>query len=1013
MSIVRLLVHQKRLILTTSILLALFGILSWMNMNRQEDPFFPYRHGFVLVQYPGADVHKIEQQVLKPLEEELAQIEELEEIRSTVRDGFAQVVVQMLEHIDDTDLVWDKVRRAVNRAERVFPEGVLDATVEDRLLDTALAVYAIAGNPDVMQLRQAAKDLKNRMFGLKGVGKVRLYGMPEEQVTVTLKESFVTSQIINHESVAEQINAKTKAQPIKPLHVGRQRVSLDAHTEFKSLAEIKAMPIELFNGEQLPLSSLADVRIEAETVAQSGFWHQGERAVALAVYVPNNRLNVVDFGAQLREYVADLSDEYSHITLKEVFFQPDRVTDRLRELGYSLLTGMAFVTIILALFLGLRPGLVVATIIPLVTFSALAIFNLGGGVLHQIAIAGMVIALGMLVDNAIVMVENIQYYIDQGRRGGEASVISVKQLAMSLGSATGTTIAAFMPMLLSQGNASDFTRAIPVMIILSISVSYVYAIMVTPAFSHLFLKANAQRQQSSLERLGKKLGAVAVSRGGYILLAAVLFIALSGFLFSYVQKDFFPDTDRNQLIIDIKYPENYHIRENTRISRDIAQQIADRNHVQKTVTFVGNSGPVFYYNLVEKPHSPHVARIVAILDDVDNSHELIQWIGTTINPQYPQAEVVAHRLGQGPPAEAPVELKVIAHDRLQLRDAVQTIQTQLQQTDGARMVRNTLGLGMAKLTLSPDDVLLNKNNISRQQLASGLALRTSGQVIGQYRGAQDPMNIIMQSAHHVNFPIEQLSDIAIYHGRNKLSLSTISEDRISYLPAAIHHLDLQRTASIYAETKEGYTYNDVLTQLLPRLAQMDFPRGVSYQIAGAAKESSEANKSLGNALPIGVILLLVFLLIEFNSFKKVLIILITVPLAFSGVPFGLLLTGTPFGFTATLGVLALVGIVVNNAIVLLDLIQRNQDQGMALAQAIEQAVARRTRPIILTTLTTIAGLLPLVMTKSTLWPPLAWSIISGLTVSTALSLLVIPAMYQLLIRDNTQLINHETHEPLR
>lgn len=1009
MSIVRLLVHQKRLILTTSILLALFGILSWTNMNRQEDPFFPYRHGFVLVQYPGADVHKIEQQVLKPLEEELAQIEELEEIRSTVRDGFAQVVVQMLEHIDDTDLVWDKVRRAVTRAERVFPEGVLEATVEDRLLDTALAVYAIAGNNDIMRLRRAAKDIKNRLFGLKGVGKVRLYGMPEEQVTITLKDAFVTSQAINHESIAEQISAKTKARPIKPLHVGHQRVSLDAHTEFKTLAEIKNTPIRLFSGEQLPLSSLADVRIESETVGQSGFWHRNERAVALAIYVPNNRLNVVEFGEQLRHYVAELAEEYPDITLKEVFFQPDRVTDRLRELGYSLLTGMAFVTIILALFLGLRPGLVVATIIPLVTFSALAIFNLGGGVLHQIAIAGMVIALGMLVDNAIVMVENIQYYIDQGRRGGEASVISVRQLAMSLGSATGTTIAAFMPMLLSQGNASDFTRAIPVMIILSISVSYVYAIMVTPAFSHLFLKPHKQHRTSILEKLGQKLGAVAVSQGTWIMLAALVFIALSGYLFTHVQKDFFPDTDRNQLIVDIKYPENYHIQENTRITLSIAEQIKQQAHVEKTVTFVGNSGPVFYYNLVEKPHSPHVARIVAILDDVDNSHALIQWIGTNINPRYPQAEVVAHRLGQGPPAEAPVELKVIAHDRLQLRDAVQTIQSELQNTRGARMVRNTLGLGMAKLTLTPDDVLLNLNNISRQQLASGLALRTSGQVIGQYRGDQDPMNIVMQSKSHVNFPIEHLPDMAIYHGTDKLSLGTLSEDRIDYLPAAIHHLDLQRTASIYAETRDGYTYNDVLSQLLPRLDAMDFPRGVAYQIAGAAKESSEANQSLGNALPIGVILLLVFLLIEFNSFRKVLIILITVPLAFSGVPFGLLLTATPFGFTATLGVLALVGIVVNNAIVLLDLIQRNQDEGMALSEAIETAVARRTRPIILTTLTTIAGLLPLVMTKSTLWPPLAWSIISGLSVSTALSLLVIPAMYRLFIKDNTHIDLNETH----
>jgi multidrug efflux pump subunit AcrB len=307
---------------------------------------------------------------------------------------------------------------------------------------------------------------------------------------------------------------------------------------------------------------------------------------------------------------------------------------------------------------------------------------------------------------------------------------------------------------------------------------------------------------------------------------------------------------------------------------------------------------------------------------------------------------------------------------------------------------------MAKLTLSPNDALLNNNDITRDKLASGLALRTSGQIIGQYRGADDPINIVMQSPEHVNFNIQDLDDISIHNGSYQLSLNALTQKSIEWLPASINHINLQRTASVYSETVDGYTYDDVLADFLPKLAEIEFPKGVKYYVAGSVQESGKANKSLGNALPIGIIMLLIFLLIEFNSFKKVTIILVTVPLAFAGVPFGLLLTNTPFGFTATLGVLALVGIVVNNAIVLLDLIQKNQDEGMVMAKAIEQAVARRTRPIILTTLTTIAGLLPLVMTKSTLWPPLAWSIISGLTVSTALSLLVIPSLYQKIIKAN-------------
>jgi len=998
MSVVRVLVGQKRLILTTAIFLALFGIFSWSSMNRQEDPFFPYRQGFVLVQYPGADVKKIEKQVLKPLEEELAQIEEIDEIRATVRSGFVQVIVKMLDHITDTDLVWDRVRRAVDKAEVQFPDGVVKPSVEDRLLDTAVAVYSLSGINDIMQLRDAAKSIKNRMFNLPGIGKVSLYGMPEEQVTITLKESFNNSAIINHESVARQINERTKAQPINALHVGNNRINLDAHTEFQSIEEIKNTSIELTNGEQLPLSALADIRLEAENVSNSGFWHHSERAIALSLYVPINQLNVVDFGASLRDYMDDIRDLYPDVTIEEEFFQPDRVKDRIQELGGSLLTGMALVTIILALFLGLRPGLVVATVIPLVTFSSLALFNMGGGVLHQMAIAGMVIGLGMLVDNAIVMVENIQYHIDEGMRGSDASVTSVRNLAMSLGSATGTTIAAFMPMLLSQGNSADFTRAIPTMIILSITVSYVYAILVTPAFSHMFLKQHKENQESSLQKLGHKLGQLAVGRTNIIIAGAVVFVMFSGYMFGFVQRDFFPDTDRNQVIIDIKYPENSHIIQNTQTTRAIAAELAKRNHVERTVTFVGNSGPVFYYNLVEKPRAPHIARIVTIIDDVANSQGIIEWITREVTPQYPQAEIVARRLGQGPPSDAPIEIKVIAEDRKDLTESVRKIQDLLSQTEGTRTLRNTIGLGMAKLTLTPHDDLLNKNDITRDKLASGLALRTSGQVIGQYRGDEDPINIVMQSPEHVNFNIQDLDDISIHNGEYQLSLNALTDKRIEWLPASINHINLQRTASVYSETIDGYTYDDVLAKFLPQMAQVELPKGVDYYVAGAVQESGKANQSLGKALPIGIIMLLIFLLIEFNSFKKMLIILITVPLAFAGVPFGLLFTSTPFGFTATLGVLALVGIVVNNAIVLLDLIQKHQDQGMDMKTAIEQAVARRTRPIILTTLTTIAGLLPLVMTKSTLWPPLAWSIISGLLVSTALSLLVVPSMYQKLIR---------------
>ena len=997
-SLVSILVRQKKLILTTATLLALFGLMSWFQMNRQEDPFFPYRNGFILTQYPGADVNRIEKQVLKPMEEELAQVEEIKEIRSTVRAGFVQVIISMHEYIYDTDTVWDKVRRAVDRAQLQFPDGVQTPTVEDRLTDTTVAVYAISGDNNIIALRKAAKEIKNRLFTLNGVGKVEFFGMPEEQISIVVDQAELKKLDITHEFIAQQISDRTKVVPINSLHAGSRRINIDAHTEFSTLEELSNAIITLPDDTHLPLSSIAKILYEPATEASSAFWDGQTRGIAMGVYIPDNIMNVVEFGHSLRGFMDKIRAEYPQLNIDEMFFQPDRVDNRIAELGQSLLTGMFFVTIILAFFLGLRPGLVVALIIPLVTFSSLAVFNLGGGVLHQMVIAGMVIGLGMLVDNAIVMVENIQFHMDRGERGSVASVTSVKQLAMSLGSATGTTIAAFMPMLLSEGNAADFTRGIAVMIILSITVSYLYAIMVTPAFSHLFLKPRTEQKTSFFERLGSKLGHIATARPNIIGVTAMLFVAVSLYLFNFVQKDFFPDTDRNQIVVDLTYPESVNINHNAEQSRLIADQIAEYEDVQRVMIFVGNSGPTFYYNLIEKPRAPHVTRIVAIIDDVERSAEFTEWVEREVEPNYPEITILARKLGQGPPVEYPVEIKVFSQDRAQLANSVRSVQQLLLDTPGTRGVNNNIGLGMPSVDLIPRDDLLNRNDMTRDQLAAGIALRTAGRTIGQYRGSEDPINIVMQSPDNIRFPIDDINDLEINSNGEVLNVRSLMEYRYRWLPASIQHENLQRTASIFSETQSEYTYADVMAIVEPQLEQMEWPAGVSYKIGGDAKESGEANSSLGNALPIGVILLLIFLLMEFNSYRKVLIILITVPLAFAGVPLGLLLTGTTFGFTATLGVLALIGIVVNNAIVLLDLIHKNTLEGLPQREAIREAVARRTRPILLTTFTTVAGLLPLVMTKSTLWPPLAWSIISGLIVSTALSLLVVPALYQKMIK---------------
>lgn len=999
MNLIKLLVHQKRLILTTALLFAVAGISSWFNMNRQEDPFFPYRNGFVLTQYPGASVEDIENLVLKPLEQEISQVEEIDQIRGVARAGFCQVIVKMKEYVYDTNTGWTHVREAIQRAQLKFPQGVLQPVLEDRVIDTPLAVYSLSGNNDVMHMRWVAEEIKKQLLTLPELSKVKFYSQVEEEIAIEPNPTKLKQLGINAEYLVRQVMNKTDVVPLQTLQSDSRQFVLNAQTDYQSIDEIRQSLITLPDGSSLPLETLAGVSYGPKQDAGSVFWLDGQRAIAIGMFVPVNQLNVVEFGKKIRKIMQEIDETYPNVEIHSMFFQPDRVKNRISELGNSLLMGMLLVSLVLTFFLGLRPGLVVASIIPLVTFTALAVYDFSGNVLHQMAISGMVIALGMLVDNAIVMVENIQYHIDQGMRKSEASILAVKQLAFSLFSATGTTLAAFIPMLMAKGNTGDFTNAIPVVIMLSISISYIYSIFVTPAFSHLFLKASVHSKRSKIMTMGEKFGTIATENPKNVLFVAFIFIVVSMLLFNFVKKDFFPSTDRNQITVDITFAEGTNLAHNSAMARKLSLEILKQPHVRHAYSFSGNSGPNFYYNLIEKPRSPNLSRIDVELDSSKYGDAFIQWINTEIKPQYPNVEIIANRLGQGPPVTAPIEVKVFAKDRALLSQTVHEIQKVVENTQGTRDVRNNLGIGLPSYQLKFNDEILNKYQISRKQVAQSIGLATGGIVIGQYRRGQDPINIIVRDPKGIDFPLNQIENIELQLKGKSIPIKQLVEVKLKWLPAAIHHYDTQRTASVFSETQIGTTYAKVLQDLRPSLKNMDLPKGVKLLVAGTSQESDKANKSLGGALPIGMILLLMFLLIEFNSFMKVGIILITIPLAFAGVPLGLLLTNTTFGFTAILGVLALVGIVVNNAIVLLDLIQKNLDKSLEFNLAIIEAVKRRARPILLTTITTVAGLFPLVITKSTLWPPLAWTIISGLMVSTFMSLLVVPALYYLLMKN--------------
>ncbi len=989
MSALQALLGRPRLVIATALLLALAGAIAWDTMPREEDPQFPNRDGIVLVHFPGADAETVERLVVEPIEERLAEVEAVDEVDSTARAGVAIVHVEMENHVYATDKVWDEVADALALAQADFPAGVSEPTLDDDLIAQEAIVLAVTGSEDPLVLADAAERLQRELLGLPSVKQVKLVADPGEQITIEYDDVTARRLGLDPRLLGLQLQGRSAILPGGVIHLGAKAANLRPRTEFTSLEEIRATPVLLASASSVPLGELARVRHGPREPATERMRWGGEPAVGLGV-VPKYGLDRIAFGREVRERLAELRPELSPLEVAEVAFQPDHVASRLDGLTRSLRLGIVIVAGVLFWAMGWRMGLLVALVVPAVALGSVALYATFGGILHQISISALVIALGMLVDNAIVMVENIQWRLDRG-------------LALPLGTATGTTLAAFVPMLVSKGGTADFTRALPLLIMLTLAVSYLFAVLVTPVLAVSFLRRRgdgsgaAEPGDGRVVQLADRLAGLAVTRSPWVLTAAAVLLALTLAATGRVDQQFFPAADRTTVVVDLQMPEGTHLDATDAVAREVESALLGHPEVGSVATYTGRASPKFYYNLASQPQSPHRAQLVAEATSLAAVERVLDWTRELARRELPQVEVVARRLEQGPPVQAPVEIRVMGHDLEAMEEVADAVLAELRAIPGTRDVRHDLGLGVPTVVFHIDDAAAGRYGLARADVAAVLLGRTLGTEIGQYRMGEDPIPIVVRSSAGEELPVTDLEAIDVTTpGGVPVPLAQLARLEVEWRPAAIYHRERTRVVQVLAQVAEGMTSSTVLAALEPRLAALDLPAGVRLETGGENEESGKANAAILQAMPLGVLLLLFFLLAEFNSFRRVGIVLATVPLAAIGVVPGLLLSGSPFGFTSLLGVIALVGIVVNNAIVLLDVVETLRAEGRGMDAALREAVRRRARPILLTMATTVAGLTPLAFSSTTLWPPLAWAMISGLIASTVLTLLVIPALYKVL-----------------
>lgn len=989
---------QHRFILSAATVLAILGLMAWATMPREEDPQFPKRNGIITVTFPGADAETMERLVVEPLEEALAEVENLKEINSTARSNVALTTIEMADQVYDTDSVWDDVEDAMEKARLDFPQEVNAPILNDDLSSQEAVILTLSGSRDPLRLLREARELKHDLLQLPMTKEVVILGDPGEQITVEYDENTARSLGVSPRHMAAILGQRTSVTPGGFIRTGEKMATLKPQTDFASLDDILATSIPLPSGSSVPLSSIATVRMGPREPQEELFRYDGHRTVGLSI-IPRDSLNRIEFGRQVRSYLDTIRPEIEPIEIHEVVFQPDEVHSRLSDLTRSLLLGIGIVAAILFLTMGMRMGLLVASVVPLVAIGSIGLFAAGGGILHQISISAVVIALGMLVDNAIVMAEGIQYRLDQGQEISAASLDTVKELALPLGSATGTTLAAFVPMLLSKGGTADFTRAIPILIMLTLVMSYLFAVFVTPTLAHYLLKRRPENQQPRSFPLWDRSIRGMVHRPWAVLGGVTAIFVVTLLMGGLVKQQFFPAADRPLAIVELEMPEGTHIEETDALVAEIETALGESSEVESVTSFVGRAAPHFYYNLVPRPNSPHRADLLVQMRSLEKLPATMEFARHTVRQGWPRAEVVVRRLEQGPPITAPVEVLLQGPNLEDLREAAENVLGQFRAHQDLRDARTSLGLGVPTLQFDLDDAGAARFGLGRQDIALALLGRSLGLEVGQYRGGDDPIPLVVRSREGDRFPAGRLAGVDVSApGGSPVPLDQVSSMSLQWKPAAIHHLNGERIIRVQAQIAEGTTAAAILKDLKPQLESIEIPSSVHLAWGGEQAESGEANSAILAAMPIGMLMLLGFLLAEFNSFRRIAIILATIPLAAIGVIPGLILSGQPFGFMAFLGIFALVGIVVNNAIVLVDVIDRYREEGRGLDEALIRAVKRRTRPILLTMATTVAGLSPLAFSSTTLWPPLAWTMISGLMASTLFTLLAIPALYKVIFQ---------------
>ena len=1030
--------HNRGLVLYFMVALAIIGSWSYLRLGQSEDPPFTFKVMVVRTLWPGATAEEVSRQVTERVEKAVMNTGKYEFVRSYSRPGESQVIVMARDAMpsDQVPDLWYEVRKRVGDIRATLPDGTVGPFFNDEFGDTFGNIYALTGPGfDYAILKDYAERIQLELQRVADVGKVDLLGLQDEKVWIEIDNTKLATFGIPLTAVQQALEGQNAVLPAGFFETASERVQLRVDGPFRSVEEIAAFPIRA-GGRTIRLGDVARVHRGFADPAAPRMRFMGQDAIGIAVAMKDGG-HILRLGEALDARFAQLQQTLpAGMELRKVSDQPEAVRESVGEFVRVLAEAVTIVLLVSFFSLGFRTGLVVAISIPLVLAMTFAVMYWLGIGLHKISLGALVLALGLLVDDAIIAVEMMAIKMEQGFDRLRAASFAWESTAFPMLTGTLITAAGFLPIATAASSTGEYTRSLFQVVTIALLVSWVAAVLFIPWLGDRILPdlahpqppkpgSFAARRRAWRERLAdrwpqfafalapapldthhqdpyqrpfyqrfRRLLDACLRRRGWVIGATIGLFVLSLLLFRFVPQQFFPDSTRPELMVDLELAEGVSLHATEAQAGKLESLLQQRPGIRNYVAYVGTGSPRFYLPLDQQLPATNFAQFVVLADDIHAREELRNWLLEEVAPRFPELQMRVTRLENGPPVGYPVQFRVSGEHIDQVRAIARQVAEQVRANAHTTNVNLDWDEPSKVVRLQVDQDRARALGISSAELARFLGAQLSGYSASTYREGNELVGIMLRGGASDRDRLEQLGSLAVPTGDGgSVSLSQVAHLRQVFEDGIIWHRDRLPTITVRADLGDGMLPAAVTAQIDPTLdgIRAQLPQGYLLQVGGSVEDAARGQNSIKAGLPLFLFVVTTLLMLQLRSFSRTLMVLVTAPLGLIGATWFLLLFRMPFGFVAMLGTIALAGMVMRNSVILVDQIEQDIAAGHDRWHAIVDATVRRFRPIVLTALTAVLAMIPL--SRSAFYGSMAVAIMGGLIVATALTLLFLPALY--------------------